>query len=171
MGTRTNLGRPGRHTIPNPKRKPTSERWSPETATTPMPKPTGYGTRPHPLTFHIHNPITTTQLQRLTLIILHSSRPPPRVSVNLVPLLLTGVRLHPPAPKGGPTSTSADVSVPRPRTHDDRTGRVFPDHLITDLLPTGLCRTRKVYRGIFASISILGSVRTVHVDLGRSSDV
>jgi len=30
----------------------------PETATTPMPKPTGYGTRPHPLTFHIHNPIT-----------------------------------------------------------------------------------------------------------------
>jgi hypothetical protein len=41
------------------------------------------------------------------------SRPPPRVSVNLVPLLLTGVRLHPPAPKGGPTSTSADASVPR----------------------------------------------------------
>jgi hypothetical protein len=60
------------------------------------------------------------------------SRPPPRASVNLVlPLLLTGVSLHPPAPKGGPTSTSADVSVPRPRTHDDRTGRVFPDHLIT----------------------------------------
>ena len=26
--------------------------------TTPMPKPTGYGTRPHPLTFHIHNRIT-----------------------------------------------------------------------------------------------------------------
>ena len=23
-----------------------------------MPKPTGYGTRPHPLTFHIHNRIT-----------------------------------------------------------------------------------------------------------------
>jgi hypothetical protein len=37
--------------------------------------------------------------------------------------------------------------------------------------PTGLGRTRKVYRGIFASISILGSVRTVHVDLGRSMDV
>ena len=36
-----------------------------------------------------------------------------RVSVNLVPLLLTGVSLHPPAPKGGPTRTSADVSVPR----------------------------------------------------------
>jgi hypothetical protein len=35
------------------------------------------------------------------------------VSVNLVPLLLTGVSLHPPAPKGGPTRTSADVSVPR----------------------------------------------------------
>ena len=34
------------------------------------------------------------------------------MSVNLVPLLLTGVRLHPP-PQGGPTSTSADVSVPR----------------------------------------------------------
>ena len=33
--------------------------------------------------------------------------------VNLVPLLLTGVSLHPPAPKGGPTRTSADVSVPR----------------------------------------------------------
>jgi hypothetical protein len=30
-----------------------------------------------------------------------------------VPLLLTGVSLHPPAPKGGPTRTSADVSVPR----------------------------------------------------------
>ena len=28
-------------------------------------------------------------------------------------LLLTGVSLHPPAPKGGPTRTSADVSVPR----------------------------------------------------------
>ena len=41
------------------------------------------------------------------------SRPPPRASVNLVPLLLTGVSLHPPAPKGGPTRTSADVSVPR----------------------------------------------------------
>ena len=41
------------------------------------------------------------------------SRPPSRVSVNLVPLLLTGVSLHPPAPKGGPTRTSADVSVPR----------------------------------------------------------
>jgi hypothetical protein len=26
---------------------------------------------------------------------------------------LTGVSLHPPAPKGGPTRTSADVSVPR----------------------------------------------------------
>ena len=44
----------GRHTIPNPKRKPNSERWSPETAATPMPKPTGYGTRPHPLAFHIY---------------------------------------------------------------------------------------------------------------------
>ena len=32
---------------------------------------------------------------------------------------------------GGPTRSSADFSVPRPRTHDDRTGRVFPDHLIT----------------------------------------
>jgi hypothetical protein len=31
----------------------------------------------------------------------------------LVPLLLTGVSLHPPAPKGGPTRTSADASVPR----------------------------------------------------------
>ena len=37
--------------------------------------------------------------------------------------------------------------------------------------PTGLGRTRKIYRGIFASTSILRSVRTVHVDLGRSSDV
>ena len=34
-------------------------------------------------------------------------------NVDLVPLLLTGVSLHPPAPKGGPTRTSADVSVPR----------------------------------------------------------
>ena len=32
---------------------------------------------------------------------------------------------------GGPTRSSADFSVPRPRTHDDRAGRVFPDHLIT----------------------------------------
>ena len=32
---------------------------------------------------------------------------------------------------GGPTRSSADFSVPRPRTHDDRTGRGFPDHLIT----------------------------------------
>ena len=31
----------------------------------------------------------------------------------------------------GPTRSSADVSVPRPRTYDDRTGRVLPDHLIT----------------------------------------
>ena len=31
---------------------------TPETVTTLMPKPTGYGTRPHPLTFHIHNRIT-----------------------------------------------------------------------------------------------------------------
>ena len=33
----------GRHAIPNPKRKPNNERWSPETATTPMPKSIGYG--------------------------------------------------------------------------------------------------------------------------------
>ena len=58
------------------------------------------------------------------------------MSVNLVPLLLTGVRLR--IRQGGPTRTSADVSVPRPRTHDDRTGRVFPDHLITYLLLTYL---------------------------------
>jgi hypothetical protein len=31
----------------------------------------------------------------------------------LLTLLLTGVSLHPPAPKGGPTRTSADASVPR----------------------------------------------------------
>ena len=35
---------------------------------------------------------------------------------------------------GGPTSTSADVSVPRPRTHDDRTAGSSPDHLITHTL-------------------------------------
>ena len=36
-----------------------------------------------------------------------------RYHPQLVPLLLTGVSLHPLAPKGGPTRTSADVSVPR----------------------------------------------------------
>ena len=49
--------------------------------------------------------------------------------ITPVPLLLTGVRHH--RRQGGPTRSSADVSVPRPRTQDDRTGRVFPDHLIT----------------------------------------
>jgi hypothetical protein len=29
--------------------------------------------------------------------------------------------------------TYLPVRVPRPRTHDDRAGRVFPDHLITYL--------------------------------------
>ena len=50
--------------------------------------------------------------------------------ITPVPLLLTGVRHHPP----GRTDKNlcADVSVPRARTHDEhRTGRVFPDHLIT----------------------------------------
>ena len=37
--------------------------------------------------------------------------------------------------------------------------------------PTGLDRTRKVCRGIFASTSILWSVRSVLVNLGRSTDV
>ena len=49
--------------------------------------------------------------------------------------------------------------------------RTCQDGRIWNSFPTGLGRTRKVYRGIFASTSILGSVRTVHVDLGRSSDV
>ena len=41
----------------------------------------------------------------------------------LVPLLWTGVRHHPPGGAGGPTRTSADVSVPRLPG--------LPDHLIT----------------------------------------
>ena len=39
--------------------------------------------------------------------------PPPRVSVNLVPLLLTGVRHHPPGRTDKNLCRSADASVPR----------------------------------------------------------
>jgi hypothetical protein len=49
------------------------------------------------------------------------SRPPPRASVNLVPLLLTGVRLHPP----GRTDKNLCRCFGAPAR------RVFPDHLIT----------------------------------------
>ena len=49
------------------------------------------------------------------------SRPPPRASVNLVPLLLTGVRLHPP----GRTDEILCRCFGAPAR------RVFPDHLIT----------------------------------------
>ena len=49
------------------------------------------------------------------------SRPPPRVSVNLVPLLLTGVRLHPP----GRTDNNLCRCFGAPAR------RVSPDHLIT----------------------------------------
>ena len=55
------------------------------------------------------------------------SRPPPRASVNLVPLLLTGVRLHPP----GRTDKHLCRCFGAPATHARRPhGRVFPDHLI-----------------------------------------
>jgi len=54
-------------------------------------------------------------------------RPPPRASVNLVPLLLTGVRLHPP----GRTDKNLCRCFGAPATHARRPhGRVFPDHLI-----------------------------------------
>ena len=46
-------------------------------------------------------------------------------------VLLTGVPVRTPSARADRQDSSADVSVPRPRTHDDRTGRVFPDHLIT----------------------------------------
>ena len=49
------------------------------------------------------------------------SRPPPRASDNLVPLLLTGVRLHPP----GRTDEILCRCFGAPAR------RVFPDHLIT----------------------------------------
>jgi hypothetical protein len=49
-----------------------------------------------------------------------SSRPPPRVSVNLVPLLWTGVRHHPP----GRTDKNLCRCFGAPAC------RVFPDHLI-----------------------------------------
>ena len=49
------------------------------------------------------------------------SGPPSRVSVNLVPLLLTGVRLHPP----GRTDKNLCRCFGAPAR------RVFPDHLIT----------------------------------------
>ena len=55
------------------------------------------------------------------------SRPPPRASVNLVPLLLTGVRLHPP----GRTDKNLCRCFGAPAC------RVFPDHLITSLLLYG----------------------------------
>ena len=54
-------------------------------------------------------------------------RPPPRASVNLVPLLLTGVLLHPP----GRTDKHLCRCFGAPATHARRPhGRVFPDHLI-----------------------------------------
>ena len=57
--------------------------------------------------------------------------PPSRVSVNQVPLLLTGVRLHPP----GRTDKNLCRCFGAPATHVRRPhGRVFPDHLITDHL-------------------------------------
>ena len=53
--------------------------------------------------------------------------PPSRVSVNQVPLLLTGVRLHPP----GRTDKNLCRCFGAPATHARRPhGRVFPDHLI-----------------------------------------
>ena len=56
--------------------------------------------------------------------------PPSRVSVNQVPLLLTGVRLHPP----GRTDKNLCRCFGAPATHVRRPhGRVFPDHLITYL--------------------------------------
>ena len=56
------------------------------------------------------------------------SRPPPRESVNLVPLLWTGVQLHPP----GRTDTKNLC-----RCFGAPACRVFPDHLITYLLRLG----------------------------------
>jgi len=42
------------------------------------------------------------------------TKPPPLNNLGFLYMrLLTGVSLHPPAPKGGPTRTSADASVPR----------------------------------------------------------
>ena len=38
--------------------------------------------------------------------------------------------------QGGPTRSSADVSVPRPRTHDDRTAGFSPDHFFFFFLIT-----------------------------------
>ena len=64
------------------------------------------------------------------------SRPPPRASVNLVvvPLLLTGVLLHPP----GRTDKNLCRCFGAPATHARRPhGRVFPDHLITRCTATG----------------------------------
>ena len=54
--------------------------------------------------------------------------PPSRVSVNQVPLLLTGVRLHPP----GRTDKNLCRCFGAPATHVRRPHcRVFPDHLIS----------------------------------------
>ena len=65
------------------------------------------------------------------------SRPPPRASVNLVPLLLTGVRLHPP----GRTDKKLCRCFGAP------VRRVFPDHL-------SLTRVSKV--NVWAMSSLLG---------------
>ena len=58
--------------------------------------------------------------------------PPSRVSVSLVPLLLTGVRLHPP----GRTDKNLCRCFGAPATHVRRPhGRVFPEHLIITYPP------------------------------------
>ena len=57
--------------------------------------------------------------------------PPEEGGTTRVPQTITYLLTPTSIRQGGPTRTSADVSVPRPRTYDDRTGRVFPDHLIT----------------------------------------
>ena len=93
----------GRHTIPNPKRKPNSERWSPETANTPMPKPTGYGTRPHPLTFHIYTLLHSSYSTILSVVCseaIQKALPTLRITRGSVHYLGAGTRATTHMPRG-----------------------------------------------------------------------
>ena len=74
------------------------------------------------------------------------SRPPPRASVNLVPLLLTGVSLHP------PWRTDKNLC----RCFGAPVRRVLPDHLITYLLTH---YWRLLVRASHSSCSKLGRQR------------
>ena len=89
--------------------------------------------------------------------------PPSRVSVNQVPLLLTGVRLHPP----GRTDKNLCRCFGAPATHVRRPhGRVFPDHLIT-----GLTLNKHTYASVSRNTYARAHYRTSYMGTdGRWND-